>query len=181
MAARRTSFSIGSPGVSVACSACQFPAHRDAANDTDLCPISARRARPPFPIRVFRPFPLPERESQLARESGRPEPGLHLPSRLPSLKPMSPLAADRHTDVAASRLHLRLLQSWLSSTGALDSRKNNYTEREDWYGADLPCLPPAAAFHPFDGHCEDQTNERTNERTSERTDEQTNKRELSRP
>jgi len=78
-------------------------------------------------------------------------------SRLSSMKPMFASPPDRHTRcrrrVASRLVSSRLVSSrlvstsacssspWLSSAGALDSRKNNYTEREDWVRiANLPYL-----------------------------------------
>jgi len=105
----------------VSVSACRFPARRDAANDTDLCPTPARHtpARLPFLIRrVFRFCPL--RESCNSRErvcKGRSGPAQVSPavSRLSSVKPMSPL---RRTDTRYRRRVAPRVASRLVSTSA---------------------------------------------------------------
>ena len=141
-------------------SACRFPARRDAANDTDLCSTPARHApvRLPFPIRrVFRFCPLSARA--VTRASGcagtiRTSPGSTC--RLASLLDETNVrltAGPTHAMSPSRRVSSRLVSSrlvstsacssspWLSSAGALDSRKNNYTEREDWVRiANLPYL-----------------------------------------
>lgn len=63
-------------------SACRFPARRDAANDTDLCPTPARHAPAALAYLFLHPsrFPLPR--PRLAR-AGDPREGpvqVHLPS-----------------------------------------------------------------------------------------------------
>lgn len=154
----RRTFSIGSPGVPVAPVP---PVSFQPAEMLPMTPIFIPPA-PSSPPTFFHPSRFPAtvlRCSSHERivDSSPDRSGSYLPpsSRLSSVKPMSPLRRRRvasclvSSRVVSSRLvssplvssrllsspPLRLLQqSWLSSTGALDSRKNNYTERGDWYG-----------------------------------------------
>ena len=118
-------------------------------------PRPSRASSPTFSHSSRFPLLSSVRESCNSRErvcrDDPDQPRFHLPSRVsPRWNQCSPHRRTDTRDVAvASRLVSSRLVStsacssspWLSSAGALDSRKNNYTEREDWVRiANLPYL-----------------------------------------